>query len=376
MKVVHLITDLHTGGAEMMLLKVLSAMDRRRFPSVVVSLLEPGPVAPRIRDLGIAVHTLGMSRGRPSARGLLRLRRLLADERPAVLQTWMYHANLLGEIARWASPVRHTVWNIRAAALNLSAGSRMTAWTVRAGAMLSRSPSAVVVNSDDGQSGHAALGYRPRRWEVIPNGFDLNRFTPDASARLSLRQELSLPADALLIGLAGRYDPQKDHPTFFRAAALLAKRHPRVHFVLAGPGIVPGNDALTRLIEGPAAPESFHLLGERADMPRIMAALDVFSSSSAYGEGFPNVVGEAMACGTPCVATDVGDSAAVVGDTGGVVPPRDPAALAEGWDRLLDAGADGRRRLGEAARQRVRDNYSLERVAGLYEALYSSLGGN
>jgi glycosyltransferase involved in cell wall biosynthesis len=375
-KVVHLITGLHTGGAEMMLWKLLSAMDRRRFPSVVVSLLEPGPVAPRIRDLGIAVHTLGMSRGHPSARALLRLRRLLAAERPAVLQTWMYHANLLGEVARWASPVRHTVWNIRGAGLDLSVISRMTSWTIRAGAVLSRSPSAVVVNSGDGQSGHAALGYRPRRWAVIPNGFDLERFSPDPSARRSLREELGLPGDAVLIGLVGRYDPQKDHPTFFRAAALLADRYPQVHFVLAGRDVVPGNPGLTGLIEGPAAGTSFHLLGERTDVPRITAALDIFSSSSAYGEGFPNVVGEAMACGVPGVVTDVGDSGAIIDDTGVVVPPRDAAALADGWARLLEAGADGRRRLGEAARQRVRDNYSLERVAGLYEALYSSLGGN
>jgi glycosyltransferase involved in cell wall biosynthesis len=374
-KVVHLITGLYTGGAEMMLWKLLSAMDRRRFPSVVVSLLEPGPVGDRIRGLGIAVHTLGMSRGRPSARGLLRLRRLLADERPAVLQTWMYHANLLGEVARWGSPVGHTVWNIRGASPDLS-GSRMTSWTIRAGAVLSRSPSAVVTDSGAGQSGHAALGYRPRRWAVIPNGFDLERFRPDPSARRSLREELGLPGDAFLIGLAGRYDPQKDHPTFFRAAALLAERHPQVHFVLAGRDVVPGNPDLTRLIDGPAVARPFHLLGERTDMPRIMAALDILSSSSAYGEGFPNVVGEAMACGAPCAVTDVGDSAAVVADTGVVVPPRDATALAAGWARLVEAGADGRRRLGEAARQRVRDNYSLERVAGLYESLYSSLGGN
>jgi glycosyltransferase involved in cell wall biosynthesis len=374
--VVHLITDLDTGGAEMMLAKLLSAMDRRRFRSVVVSLLEPGPVAARIRDLGLPVHTLGMSRGRPSARAVLRLRRLLAGERPAVLQTWMYHANLLGLVAGWVAPVGHTVWNIRSASLNLRGYSRSTPWTIRAGAVLSRSPSAVVINSGAGQSGHAALGYRPRRWEVIPNGFELERFGPDPSARRALREELGLPGDAPLIGLAGRYHPMKDHPTFFRAAELLAKRHPRAHFVLAGRDVVPGNPALAPLVEASGAPGSLHLLGERSDMPRIMAGLDVFSSSSAYGEGFPNVVGEAMACGVPCVVTDVGDSAAVVGETGVVVPPRDADALAEGWARLLDAGADGRRRLGEAARQRVQENYSLERVAGLYEALYSSLGGN
>jgi glycosyltransferase involved in cell wall biosynthesis len=375
-KIVHLITDLDTGGAEMMLSKLLSAMDRRRFPSTVVSLLEPGPIAPRIRDLGIPVHTLGMSRGRPSARGLVRLRRLLAEERPAVLQTWMYHANLLGLVAGWASPVGHTVWNIRSASLNLRGYSRSTPWAIRAGAVLSRSPSAVVINSAVGQGGHAALGYRPRRWAVIPNGFDLERFGPDPSARRSLRQELGVPGDAPLIGLAGRHHPMKDHATFFRAAVLLLKRHPQVHFVVAGRDIVPGNPALSGLMEGPTATASVHLLGERTDMPRIMAGLDVFTSSSAYGEGFPNVVGEAMACGVPCVVTDVGDSAAVVGETGAVVPPRDADALAEAWARLVEAGADGRRRLGEAARQRVRDNYSLERVAGLYEALYSSLGGN
>jgi glycosyltransferase involved in cell wall biosynthesis len=374
-KVVHLITDLDTGGAEMMLAKLLSAMDRGRFRSVVVSLLEPGPVADRIRELGVPVHTLGMSRGRPSACGLLRLWRLLDRERPDVLQAWMYHANLLGLLGRWAPAGAPTVWNIRSGRPDLSGYSRATRCIVRAGAWLSRWPSAIVINSTSGREVHAAVGYRPRRWEVIPNGFDLARFVPDASARRSVRDELGLGPGAVLVGLVGRYHPVKGHDLFVRAASLLAGRHAGAHFVLAGPDVVPGNPALRELLEGHPARDSFHLLGPRADVPRLMAALDVLVSSS-YSEGFPNVIGEAMACGVPCAVSDVGDSRAVVGDTGAVVPPGDAPALAEGLARLLDAGAGGRAALGAAARQRVEETYSLQRVAGRYQSLYSSLRDN
>jgi glycosyltransferase involved in cell wall biosynthesis len=373
LKVVHLITGLMVGGAEMMLYKLLSATDPARFRSTVVCMTGGGPMAERIAGLGAPVHALGMPPGRPTLGGVRALLRLLARERPQVLQTWMYHADLLGLLAGRALGVPRIVWNLRCS--DLQERSRLTRWTIRAGARLSRGPNVVVVNSEAGQAFHAGLGYRPRRWAVIPNGFDLERFAPDPGARAAVRAELGVGPDTPLVGLVCRHDPMKGHDTFLRAAAALAATCPEAHFILAGRDVTPANPALAPLLAGHPAGPALHLLGERADVPRLLAALDVATSSSSYGEGFSNVIGEAMACAVPCAVTDVGDATAVVGDTGVVVPPRDPLALAEAWHRLLRLGPDGRRRLGEAARQRVARHYSLVAVVRQYEDLYLSLCG-
>jgi glycosyltransferase involved in cell wall biosynthesis len=269
------------------------------------------------------------------------------------------------------SMVPHIVWNVRCS--NLQHISPMTAGSLKLCTWLSHWPSAVIVNSEAGRAFHSALGYRPRRWLVIPNGFDLNRFGPDEAARVSVRAELGLCSDVVLIGLIGRYDLAKDHETFLRAAMHLGKDNRDVHFLLAGYGVEPTNADLCRLLHGHAIDRSVHLMGERTDIPRLMAALDITTSSS-YSEGFSNVIGEAMACEVPCVVTDVGDAALIVGNTGIVVPARDPQAMAQAWGRLIDAGEETRREMGRAARRRIEQHYSLERIVRSYEDLYLSLG--
>lgn len=375
LKIVHLITGLNVGGAERMLHKLLANMDRDRFQNVVISLIDAGSLGERIEELGIPVFSLGMRRGRPGAPQLITALRLLARERPSILQTWMYHADLLGLICKELCRIPYVVWNLRASDQILHS-PRMTVWTFKACARLSRRPSVVIANSQAGQAFHASNGYHPRRWLVIPNGFDLGTFAPDFAARASVRADLGLCPDDILIGLVGRYDPMKDHETFFQAAMLLAERDPRIHFLLAGREVVPGNVELTRSITGHKVYNSVHMLGERADIPRLMSSLDIYASSSSYGEGFANVVGEAMACGVPCVVTDVGDSAAIVGDTGVVVPPRDPRAMADAWERLIEAGPEARHDLGQAARRRIVENYSLESVVRRYEDLYLELSAH
>jgi glycosyltransferase involved in cell wall biosynthesis len=231
----------------------------------------------------------------------------------------------------------------------------------------------VVVNSATGQAFHTQIGYHPREWVLIPNGIDDQQFRPDAVARRSVRQELGLEPEALLIGLIARFDPMKDHTTFLQAARLLLDSHPQTHFLLCGAEVTPENLQLSCQIETGHLQERVHLLGLRRDITRITAALDVATLSSSFGEGFSNVVGEAMACEVPCVVTDVGDSAQVVGDTGIVVPPKDPQALADGWRKLIEMGVEGRQRLGRAAREWIQQEYSLESVVTQYENLYLSL---
>lgn len=368
--VLHLITGLDTGGAEMMLYKLVAHSDRQRFRHVVVSLLEVGTIGKRIEEIGIPVHTLHMHRGRANPLALVRLLAALRNTNPDILQTWLYHSDLLGWMAASLMQVP-LIWNIRTS-FHRDLGLTV-AVVAKLCARLSYFPAAVVTNSEAARELHTELGYRPKEWLSIPNGFEIDRFGPSAAARQIVRQELGLPSDAILIGLIARYHPQKDHRTFLRAASLLIQNRPEVHFVLVGQGVTADNASLRESIGVTGLQDQLHLLGERKDTPTLNAAFDIATCSSAFGESFPNVVGEAMACAVPCVVTDVGDAAHVVGDTGLVVPPQNALALAAAWQKLLDLGLNGRIELGQKARVRVEEAYRLDMVVRQYEALYERI---
>ena len=368
-RITHLITDLEIGGAEMMLYKLLSHMDRSRFRNLVVSMTEKGPLSSKIKELGIPVFTLGMKFGVPNPLGLCRLLRLLLKQRPVILQTWLYHADFLGLLAGKIARLPRIIWNVRCSDMDMRHYSKFSTLVIRALAALSPIPEAVIVNSEAGCEFHERLKYRPRQWVLIHNGFDLDRFSPNSGARTKFRQELRLPRDSILIGLIARLDPMKDHVTFLKAAYLLLKNDSRVHFVLVGSEVSWENLELLAGIRSAGSGKHFHLLGEREDVPRIMAALDIATSSST-SEGFPNTIGEAMACEVPCVVTDVGDSAFLVSDTGKVVPPMNPEALAEGWQQMIELGEMGRRQLGAAARQRIKEHFNLSAIVERYEKFY------
>jgi glycosyltransferase involved in cell wall biosynthesis len=207
---------------------------------------------------------------------------------------------------------------------------------------------------------------------MIPNGFDCERFQPQPGAHAWLCHELGLPPESVLVGLIGRYHDMKDHHNLVQAAGQLAPQTSDVHFVLAGRDVTPNNKVLRQQIAEAQVSSRFHVLGERADIPRLMAGLDVLVSSS-WTEGFSNVIGEAMACGAPCVVTDVGESAAIVGEAGLVVPPRDPKGLASALSALIAAGPEYRHMLGQKARRRVLDVYSMPQITRQYDSLYLEL---
>ncbi len=305
-KVAHIITGLGTGGAELMLYKLLSRTDRTRIDPCVLSLLDKGDIGPRIEALGIPVHTLGMGRGKiPNPAAVLRLTVLLRRLRPQLVQTWMYHADLLGGLAARLAGNRHIVWGVRQSNLDADAVKRSTAYTARLCAALSWwLPQCIVCGSEAARRVHAGLGYAKKKMRVISNGFDLELFRPDPTARRFLAEELSFGDEAILVGLVGRFDPQKDHRTFVAAAARITADYPNVRFLLCGAGMEWNNQRLVTWIDSAGINDQVSLLGQRDDMPRITAALDLACSSS-YGEGFPNAVGEAMACGVPCAVTDV-----------------------------------------------------------------------
>lgn len=361
--VVHVIGGLGRGGAETALARLVTAAAARgQFRSTVVTLgPADDPVARELAIAGVEVFTVPLSRGPRGAAAIARLAALLARLRPSLIQGWMYHGNLAALLGR-SAPV---VWNIR----NGAGGLRHERWTTRlaarACARLSRLPAAVVNNSRSSARQHELLlGLANPCAPVIPNGFDLDHFHPSADHRHSVRTELGLDPGAALVGLIARWHPLKDHAGFLHSAARIA---PDTHFLLAGKWVEPSNPAIAAAVDRLRLSGRVHCLGERDDIPRLMAALDVAVSCS-IDEGFPNVIGEAMSCGVPCAVTDVGDSAWLVGDTGVAVSPSDPPALAAAVNHLLS-----RRWLGRAARERIGEHFSLASVVSRYASLYESV---
>ena len=369
LKIIHLISTLDRGGAEISLSRLVSNMDKYRFSNIVVSLKNVGPVGREIQNEGISVFPLNMKKGFPDPRGILTFNRILQRFRPDIIQCWLYHANLFGALFKHKAKI---LWNIRCSNMDLKTYGIIYRWTVKLGALFSSVPQVVISNSRSGLIEHKALGFHSKRWKVIPNGFDTNQFCPNSTSRKEMRTELGILKDSIVIGRIARFDPMKGYQSFFKAVSRLHRNHPDVHFIVAGKGITKQNSELMNMIDRVSI-TNIHFLGERDDIHRIYPAMDIVSSTSAFGEGFPNNIGEAMSSGLPCVVTDVGDSKCIVNGTGIVIPKDDPIAIAQAWNRLINAGPDERKKMGVDARRRIQKHYNLASSVKEYEELYQDL---
>ncbi len=367
-QILHVITGLDQGGAETMLIKLVIAMDRRRFHNQVVSLLGDGALGADLRAAGIEVLGLDLRRGSADPRALFRLAALMRRLRPDLVQTWLYHADLLGLLAARLAGSPPVLANLRCSDMDFSRYSRQSKWVLKWLAAFSRWPAGIIVNSAAGQAVHERLGYRPRAWHLVPNGFDLETFRPDPQAPARLRQEIGIPAESLILAHIARVDPMKDHTGFLAAARIALAARGDLHVLLIGRGT---QDLSPHLAAAGIAGRA-HLLGPRRDIARLLPGVDLLCLSSAFGEGFPNVLGEAMSAGVPCIATDVGDARAIIGETGRIVAPSDPPALAQAILDLLALDAGSRAALGQAARRRIAEHYSLPAIVRQYEALYET----
>ena len=366
--VVHLITTLTQGGAERVLSQVVprpgDAPDERH---VVVSLADGGMFADELHAAGVEVHGLGMRPGRDVVSGTLRLAALLRELRPTMVVAWMYHACLLAMLARpLAGAVRRTrmVWFLQGSLHSLVGLPWHTRLTVRLLARRSRVPDVVAVNSRVGRRHHIRAGYRPRRWLVLPNGCDTDRFRPNAADRAAVRAELGIATDAFVALTVARLHPQKDHATLVEALRAVHVEQPAVELLLVGTGteqLTTTGDAALRI----------HGLGERRDVDRLYRAADVIVSSSIT-EGLPNALLEGMASGLVPVVTDVGDCRAVVGDVGMVVPAGDPQRLATAVRDVVRMDPTRREAHSSAARRRVVEHYDNALARREYRALWDT----
>jgi len=285
----------------------------------------------------------------------------------------MYHGNLLASMMSRADGVpRPVFWGVRQS-LHGNRDKPTTRIVIRVSAQLSARPNAIVYNSSTARLQHEAIGFSPRRAHVIPNGFDLEMFRLDRGAREALRASLGFAPDTPVIGHVARFHPSKDHAGFLRAFARVAEDRASVRAVLAGDGVDWTNSELARLVSQLGIADRIRLLGRRSDVPALMSSFDVFCSSSNGMEGFPNVVAEAMCCQVPCVATDIGDTRAVIGPSGEVVEANNVPALAAALHRAIDLPPTARKALGSAAREHIATHYSTEEIAEKYTQLYQSI---
>ncbi|RKN85656.1 glycosyltransferase family 4 protein [Paenibacillus ginsengarvi] len=371
-KITHIITGLYAGGAEAMLYKLLSKTDMERFEPSVISLMDKGVYGEKIERLGVPLFTVNMPSGLMLPHHWWRLVQIVKRVKPDLLQGWMYHGNLACHLTLRHVPV---VWNIRGSHCDLRALKASTATVVWLGGKLSRLPVKIINNSMESVKQHSQLlGYPEEKFQVIPNGFDTDTFKASESARRKIRSELGIPNDAFCIGLIARYHPLKDHATFLKAAARLLEmtRSDNVYFLLVGWDVDYKNRALKEMIEQLRLDNRVLLLGGRSDIPEVTASLDIATLCST-SEGFPNVIGEAMSCEVPCVVTNVGDCAWIVGETGVVVPAGKSEELAQGLKLIYEADSRSRSLKGMRARQRVQNMFSLNSVVERYESLYEDI---
>lgn len=371
-KIVHVITSLGAGGAERALLNLLERTPNASRQSQVICLTGDGPTAHNIRALGVPVTLMNMQPGKASLGAAWKLRGLLRSQRPDLVQTWMYHADLLGGLAARMAGVRAVVWGVHHADLSPQWTKPATIRVARWCGRLSRSiPARIVLAAESARAVHAGIGYAEDRMVVIPNGVDTARFRPDPQARGAVRAELGIVGDAPVVVLPARFHPIKDQRTFLQAAGTTAGSVPDAQFLLCGSGITPDNEELMGWISALGLGMYARLLGQWEDMPRLLAACDIGCLSSA-SEAFPLALVEMMACGLPCAATDAGDSARIIADTGQVAPPANPTALAGALTALLQLSPEARQALGARARQRAEQHYSIERMAQAYADLYAA----
>lgn len=364
-KIAFMIRDLNYGGAQRQLITLVKALDKKLFDITVLCFYSDGLLEIDLKQNGISVICL-KKRSRWDVVGFLwNLLRQLKKINPDVLHGYLSESNLLTICFKLFSPSTRIFWGIRDSNISFGSYDWLDRLIFELECFLSRFVDLVIVNSYAGRAYHLSHGFPDAKMVVIPNGIDTERFKPDRASGQLIRSHWNISDDTILIGLVGRLDPMKDHPTFLKAAAILCQERLNVHFVCIGNGPESYADELSQLACELGISKHILWAGGQGDMPAVYNALDIVCSASAYGEGFANVIGEAMACETPCVVTDVGDSAWIVGDLGIVTPAQNPEVIKQGLINMIDkiqAEDDLKVVFKQSLRQRIVTQFSVSQL--------------
>lgn len=372
-KILHIITGLSDGGAEAVLYR-LCQFDKEN-QHIVISLMDNGKYGSLLEDMGVQVYSLDMPAGKIRFAALIKLYKLIRQLKPDVVQTWMYHADLIGGVIARLAGVKNIVWGVHHTTLVKGESKRSTILIAKINALISSFiPRKIIYCAEKSRQVQQSIGFSPKIGYVVPNGYNIDDFKPDLDAGMAFRQEVGLADEKFLIGHVGRYDPQKDHQTLLLSVSELLNRNTEFEFevVLVGTNLDKDNLVLSNIIDKNNL-SCVRMLGRRSDMPSVMTGFDVFVLSSAFGEAFPNVLNEAMACGTPCITTDVGDAAVIVGDTGWVAPPKNPQALAKAMLEAMEEKQNNPQAWQarkQACRERIVNNFSIEKMVEGYHQVW------
>ncbi len=359
-----LIRQLNLGGAQRQLLTLAAGLDCQQFEITLLTFYSGGLLRAQLDDLAqVKYLSLNKERRWELLSFMLRLGRALRHARPQILHSYLGVSNVLAVLLK--PFLRHVriVWGVRASNMDWSRYPWHERIVFQLQRWLARWADLIIINSNAGFDFLRSEGFPTKKIVVIPNGIDTHRFAPNAAARQRVRNEWRVREHEFLIGLVARLDPMKDHSTFLRAAALLANENEFVRFICIGAGADADLRALQMLTRTLQLHDRVQWSAGREDMPAAYNALDLLTSTSLFGEGFSNVIGEAMACGVPCVVTNVGDSAEIVGATGAVIAPNEARALAAAWQALINESSEQRRARGAQARQRIVKHFSTEALA-------------
>lgn len=371
-KILHVITGLNNGGAEGVLTRL--CLNSHAFEHIVISLTDEGKYGPQLKAGGIKVYSLDMAPARPSLRKLYQLIRVIKNEKPKVVQTWMYHSDLFGGIAAKIAGVENVFWGIRHSTLDKNNSKRLTRVIAKICSVLSYViPRKIICCAEKAREVHSKLGYQKEKLFVIPNGFDTDKFSPDVTGRETIRKALGIPLSMPLIGMVGRFAEQKDYKSLIDALAILKKSFSNFRCILVGTNVDNANPALVEWLELAGLEDHIVLAGPRTDIAQIMNAIDIHVLSSNGGEGFPNVVAEAMACGTPCVSTDVGDAKRIIGDTGKVCCIGHPGELSNSILFLVNEFINEKSKWHarqDYCRNTIREKYTIDVFVSSFESCW------
>ncbi len=375
MQVLHIITGLKRGGAETLLYRICQF--DKEYNHTVISLTGTQDYGKMLNQINVSVYALNFSSSKINFFSLFKLYKLIREIKPDVVQTWMSHADLIGGVIARFAGIKNIFWGVHHTNLIKGESKRATMMIVKLNALLSYLvPKKIIYCAEKSREIQELIGFKKTKGVVIQNGYDVNSFYQDNSLSESFRNELDISLDEFVIGHVGSYDPLKDQKTLIKSFAYLDQNSFNFTAVLVGMNLDNGNNALVRLLKENGLIERVHLLGIRKDILTVMNGIDLFMLSS-ISEAFPNVLNEAMACGTPCITTDVGDSGLIVGKTGWVVEPKDPKALANASIQALkekQLNNESWVQRKDACRQRIVENFTFEKMIKKYKEVWVANG--
>lgn len=369
-KIIHVIIGLDVGGAESMLKKLVRSQvkDFEKYEHSVVSLTTIGAIGKELKQEGVEVKALGMNTAFSSFLVILKLIKIFKFKKPDVVQTWMYHADLIGGVAAAIAGVKCILWGIRSTNIRLG-NSRLTSIVQKVCALLSyHIPTKIVCVAEKSMNAHVNAGYDKSKMLVINNGFDLERFLFAEKERKKIRDNLGVKNN-FVIGSVGRFNPAKNHFLLISVVEKIIPYGVDIVFLLVGRGVNNTENEFYKKIKEKGLLSYFLLIGEVSDIRKYYQAMDVFCLHSDT-EGFPNVLGEAMASGLPCISTDAGDARKILGDDSMVVDCGDADGIAERIVRLQRLSSLERGRMGKVNMEKIKENYSIKKISQKFQDLY------